>query len=267
MRRSSIVAVVLVAVLAACAGASAPASAELPEYMSCGKAAKVGGVYTGHYTSSTCSEESKVEGGGEYELQKGFGKKAAFSAKSGRVVLATNSEPVEMECKSSSTSGEFTGSREVRDVVIKASGCEWTGTKCTSAGMTSGHIATHPLDGEFGYLAGKGSEAPVVGLRLTEESTAYVVEFNCEGIEVRTQGPIYTEVSGDVNALSTESTYTFRQSGGEQQYTSFEGGGMPDGQWRWEFNAGGHGWEPEGGAQSGLELMAIGKTELIELKA
>jgi len=266
MRRTSTVAIALIAALAACALASASASAELPEYMYCGKAAKVEHQYVGHYTSSTCNSESKVETGGEYELEKGTGKKATFTAKSGAMTLATTKVSADMECRTSTTSGEFTGSKDARDIVIKASGCEWSGGKCNSAGLSSGHIVTSALAGELGYLAGKGTGSPVVGLRLSEESAPYVAEFTCEGAEVRTQGPIFTEVSGDVNAVSAESTYSFRQSGGVQQYTSFEGGGLPDGEWHWEFDEG-HGWEPEGGIQSGLEATVVAKGEALEIKA
>jgi hypothetical protein len=266
MRRTSTFAIALLAALCACTGASASASAELPEYMFCGKAPKVERQYLGHYTTATCSSESKVETGGEYEIEKGLGKKATFTARSGPLTLATTGVSVEMECKTSTAAGEFTGSKAARAVIIKASGCEWNGTKCNSAGLTTGHIITSALAGEFGYLAGKGSDSPVVGLRLNEESTPYVTEFTCEGVEVRTQGPIFTEVGGDVNTLASEPTYTFRQSGGVQQYTSFEGGGMPDGDWHWEFNVG-KGWEPEGGTPSGLEAAVVAKTELLEIKA
>src|SRR5271163_3955963 len=82
MKAIRIIGVAVLGVFAMAAIATASASAELPEYMLCGKAAKVDKVYVGHYASSLCTEESKVEGGGEYELEKGFGKKATFAAKS-----------------------------------------------------------------------------------------------------------------------------------------------------------------------------------------
>jgi hypothetical protein len=237
--------------------AAASASAELPEYMMCGKAAKVDKEFVGHYSSALCTEESKVATGGEYELEKGF-KKATFTAKSGRSILATPEIAERIECKSTSTSGELSGTKQVKDVVITASGCEASGARCNSAGAKSGHIVTNALKGEFGYIAGKGTKTPTVGLLLSQESTAYASEF--------TSGPIISEVTGDVNAVSAEATYTFRQSGGEQQFTSFEGGGMFEDEWHWEFNIG-KGFEPEGGNPSGLELTAVSSQEPFELKA
>jgi hypothetical protein len=265
MRRIRITGLCVLGALAMAAVTSASASAELPEYMVCGKAAKAEKVFLGHYSSALCTEASKVETGGEYELEKGFGKKASFTARSGAAVLATPEAPDTLECKSTSSSGELTGSKEARDVVITSVDCVASGSKCTSAGARTGHIVTNPLKGEFGYIAGKGTKAPTVGLLLEQESTTYVTEFECEGYKVRTQGPIIAEVTGDVNAISAEVTYVFRQSGGVQQFSSFEEG-LPDGVWRWEFNLG-SGWEPEGGDAFGLELTATAKGEALEVKA
>jgi hypothetical protein len=265
MKRIRTVGLCLLAAFATASVASATASAELPEYMVCSKAAKVGGVWQGHYTSALCTEASKVETGGEHELEKGFGKKASFTATGGASILASAEVPDKLECKSSTASGYFTGSKEVKEVIIKSSGCEAAEAKCKSAGAAAGKINTNALKGEFGYIAGKGTGAPTVGLLLEQESTTYAAEFVCGEIPVRTQGPIIGEVSGDVNAISAESTYTFRESGGVQQFSSFEDG-LPDATWRWEFNAG-KGWEPEGGDTLGLELTAAAKGEALEIKA
>jgi hypothetical protein len=245
---------------------AASASAALPEYVACGKAAKVDKAYVGHYTSPLCSEASRAQAGGEYELESGFGKKATFTAKSGKSVMTSAEVADQIDCKSTSTSGEFTGSKQMKNVVVAASGCEATGSKCTSAGLKPGHIVTNPLKGEFGYIAGKGTKTPTVGLMLSEEGTTYAAEFSCEGIEIRTQGPIIGEAAGNVNAISAEATYTFRQANGVQQYTSFEGGGLLEDEWRWEFDIG-KGFEPEGGDQSGLELAGAVSQGAFEIKA
>jgi hypothetical protein len=265
MRNARSIGVAVLVVLAVTGTAAASASAELPEYMVCGKAAKLDKGFVGHYTSALCTAESRVETGGEYELEKGF-RKATFAAKSGRTVLATPEIAEKIECKSTTTNGELSGTKQVKDVVITASGCEASGARCASAGAKAGHIVTNALKGEFGYIAGKGTKAPTVGLVLSQESSAYASEFTCESVAVRTSGPIISEVTGDVNEISPEATYTFRQSGGEQQYTSFEGGGMFEDEWHWEFNIG-KGFEPEGGNPSGLELTATSSQAALELEA
>jgi hypothetical protein len=256
----------LVAALATAAVASAAASAELPEYMVCGKATKIGKQFQGHYTSKECTEESKVATGGKHELEKGFGKRSAFTARSGGSKLASAEVPGVMECKSTASTGELTGTKEAKNVLITSAGCEAAGLTCTSAGAKTGEIITNPLKGELGYLAGKGTSTPTVGLLLVQENTGYAAEFDCEGVLVRIQGPVIAEVTGDVNTISTESTYAFRQSGGIQQFTSFEGGAFLDDVRRWEFNEG-KGYEPEGGDPSGLELTASARGAALEIKA
>jgi hypothetical protein len=265
MKRVRIIGLCLLAALAVAAVTSATASAELPEYAVCGKATKAEGAWKGHYTSSLCTEASKVETGGEYEIAKGFGKKATFTAKGGESLVASSEVPEKMECKTTTATGEFTGSKGVKDVILTSTGCEEEEAKCTTAGRLTGHIVSNPLKGEFGYIAGKGTKAPTVGLLLEQESTTYAAEFDCGELPIRTKGPVIAEVTGNVNAISAESTYTFRETGGVQQFGSFEGG-LPDENWRWEFD-GTKGWEPEGGATFGLQLTATAKGETMEIKA
>jgi len=266
MKRMTITGLCVAAALATAGVACASASAELPEYMVCGKATQVGKEYKGQYTTKECSEASKVQTGGKFELEKGFGKKVTFSAKSGKSILASAEVPEVMECASTSSTGELTGAKEVKNVVITSLGCEAGGFKCTSAGARPGQIITNPLRGELGYIAGKGTSTPTVGLLLVQEKTAYAAEFDCEELLVRTQGPLIAEVTGDINTISTESVDTFRQSAGTQQYSSFEGGAFLEDVWRWEFNKG-KGFEPEGGSPSGLELTALAKGGALEIKA
>jgi hypothetical protein len=264
MTRIRITGLCLLAAFATASVVSATASAELPEYMVCIRAAKVAKVWQGHYSSALCTEASKVETGGEYELEKGFGKKTTFTAKAGVSIVASSEMPTKLECKSTTATGELTGTKEVKDVILKSTGCETVEARCTSAGNPVDHITTNALKGEYGYIAGQGTKAPTIGLLLESEG-AYAAELNCGEVPVRIQGSIIGEVSGDVNAITTEPTYTFRQSGGVQQYVNFEGG-LPDDKWRWEFNVG-KGWEPEGGETFGLELAAVAKGESMEIKA
>jgi hypothetical protein len=266
MKHIRSIGLVVLGTLALAGLAAASAAAELPEYMVCHQAAKVRKVYVGHYSSALCTEESRVETGGEYELEKGFGKRAAFSAKAGSSVLESAESPDKVVCKTTSISGEFAGSKQLKGVLLKAAGCELSGSKCNSAGASAGHIVTNGLKGEFGYLAGKGTKTPTVGLVVSQESAPYAAEFQCETVEVRTQGPIIAEAGGNINAISAEATYAFRESGGEQQYTTFEGGGIFEDEWRWEFNFG-EGFVPEGGEPSGLDLTASSTQGAFEIKA
>lgn len=259
MRRIATVAIVLLGASVTAAALAASASAELPEYMSCQRVAK-----TGRYETNACSEENPG-GKGKFELVKGF-KGAGFTSKAGRTRLESVEIPEPMECKSTKLSGELTGAKEEKDIVATFTGCEAVGAKCTSAGAEAGTIVSNPLHGELGYLSGKGTSSPVVGVLLMAQETTYSSEFACEGLAVRIRGALIAEVSGDINAISSKSSYAFRQSGGLPQYTFFEGGTFLEHAWRWEFNRGG-GFEPEGGNPSGLEVTAPVASEPVEIRA
>jgi hypothetical protein len=261
MKRIGIVGLCLIAASVAGGLLTASASAALPEYASCAKVAKGA---KGHYANSVCSEVA-VGGEGKYEIESGFSK-AAFTSKGGKTRLEASEVPEAMLCSATKFVGELTGSKGEKNIIATFSGCEAAGSKCNSAGAKPGTIVTNPLRGELGYIAGKGTGTPTVGVLLSQQETTYAAEFACEGLTARVHGPLIAEISGDINTLSTSSAYAFRQSGGIPQYTSFEGGTFLEDVWRWEFNRG-SGFEPEGGQPSGLELTATATSEALEIKA
>ncbi len=250
-------------ILASGAGAvlAAGAAAELPEYFSCQKVAKGA---RGRYENRTCSEES-AGAEGRYELERGF-KDPSFSSRAGRSRLESVEVPEAMECKATRLAGELTGSKDEQNIVVTFSGCSAAGSKCNSAGAKAGMIVTNPLRGELGYLAGKGTATPTVGVLLTQQETPYAAEFSCEGLTARVHGPLIAEVTGNIDTPSAESVYSFRDTSGLPQYTNFEGGTFLEDAWRWEFNRG-RGFEPEGGQVSALELHAGVSSEAIEVRA
>ncbi len=265
MKRIGIVGLCLIAASGAGAVLAASAAAELPEYMICQKAAKVGKNFTGKFENSTCAEEN-ASGKGKFELEKGFGASRAFTSKAGKSRLEAQEVPEWMDCKSTRLTGELTGSKEEKNIVVSFTGCEAAGSKCNSAGAEAGAITSNPLKGQLGYLAGKGTGTPTVGVLLVQQETTYSAEFSCEGVAIRIGGPLLAEVSGNVNVISGKTTYAFRQSGGVPQYTSFEGGTFLEDAWLWEFNVG-MGYEPRSGNPAGLELSAAVSSEPVEIRA
>jgi len=262
MKRIGIVCLCLIAASGAGAALAASAAAELPEYVSCQRLAGGG---KGRYESKSCSEES-AGGEGKYELLRGFGKDANFSSRAGRSRLESVEVPEAMECKTTHLSGELTGSKDEQNIIVTFAGCEAAGSKCNSAGAKAGVIVTSALKGELGYLAGKGTPTPSVGVLLTQQEAPEAAEFSCEGLAARVHGPLIAEVTGNINTLSAESVYSFRETSGLPQYTSFEGGTFLEDAWRWEFNTG-RGFEPEGGQVAGLELHAGVTSTAVEVRA
>jgi hypothetical protein len=235
------------------------ASAALPEYKVCAKAAKVGKEFTGKYSDKACT---KTTTGGKYELVSGTGKKAAFKAKSPASKLETPGVGA-TECKSSTSTGNFSGSKEVKDVVTTFKVCTSLGKKCQSAGQKSGTIVTNASMGTLGYI----SKSPLkVGVVLSPETGTYLAQFECEGAQIRSLGSLVGEIKGNVNAISKTFTLSFKAVEGHQEFTHFEGGAEGEHEVHTEFNLGA-GFEPPGGLPSAQEQVSTVTGEALEIAA
>jgi hypothetical protein len=210
----------------------ASASAE-PALYECAKAPKVAKKYTGKYTDTKCSKEATAQ-----EVEEGKHNKYKLQAWS---LVSKKSKAKEfkgngrgfgwditgvggLSCTSSSDTGKFTSPTTAGNVVITLKGCEVNGRKCES-GSTAGEIVTNPLKAGFGYLAGKGTGIPSVGIDLSAESGEVLATArDCLfGTDAWT-GSVIGELS-PINRFTKEMTWTFRQSGiGVQEWTHFEEG-------------------------------------------
>ncbi len=212
-----------------CATAVASASAELPALYECHKLAKSKTTkkYEGKYEDKKCSKEAAGHEG-KYELQewnlvakknrvktfKGAGKGANLEVKGQSGI----------SCTSSAVTGKFTGPKTAGNVVVTFKGCETAGFKCTNVGKT-GEVKTNKLQGEVGYLAGKGTKTPIVGSDVQPEAPAeYLAEkLECGDLNVRVKGSVIGEI-GPVNTFSKTATFTYEQSAGKQKWEKFETG-------------------------------------------
>jgi hypothetical protein len=143
-----------------------------------------------------------------------------FSSKGGKAELKSGSEIV--SCTSSENKGgEVTGEKTAAKVTVKFAGCEKGGKKCSSGTLEAGKINTKVLSGEIGYV---GTEKNKVGLKLKPTTGEEFVNFKCEGgFETKVQGCVIGEAK-PLNVLQTTGTLSFRESGGKQEFTGFEGG-------------------------------------------
>jgi hypothetical protein len=182
VRHVRIMAICLVAACAICALAAASASAALPEW---GKCVKVpvevnGKVKTkGKYANANCTEET----GGEYEFLKGTSaipNKEFTNAMTSPEALFETSIGLQVKCTAETATGYLSGSKEVSTVYVVFTGCTNNlGEQCENATVRNeqtglveyitGEIRTRPLKGKLGYIAGKGTASPVVGLSLEPE--------------------------------------------------------------------------------------------------
>ena len=99
----------------------ASALAAPPEYGRCDKAAKVGKVYTGNFTNSGCTTKSEAKTG-KYEWFPGA-LKAKQTSTGGKGVLEEVGKYA-VGCESESSTGEYTGTKEGKNIVVKFKGCK-----------------------------------------------------------------------------------------------------------------------------------------------
>ncbi len=215
MRRIKMMGLCLVAVVALAAVAVSSASAALPEYQVCAKAAKVGKTYTGKFSDKNCSV-AEPKGEGKYELESWeAAKKKGFKGKNGVSTLDSYIPENEatpwtggtvvgvVSCKSGKSEGEITGAK-TSTVTVEFKTCTSEGKKCTSAGQKAGVIKTKLLNATLGYI-----EPGVVGSDVEAADKGVSAAFNCEGLEVVTIGSVIGVNSGNVNKVSKEGVQTF----------------------------------------------------------
>jgi len=218
MRRIKMMGLCLVAVLAVAAVAVSSASAALPEYKVCTKAAKVGKTFTGKFSDKTCAT-SEPKGEGKYELA-GWesAKKKGFKGKNGVSTLDSYIPENEatpwtggtvagvVQCKSGKSAGEITGPK-TSTVTVEFKTCTSEGKKCTSSGQKTGTIKTALLKATLGNISGG------VGSDVESVSGGPSAQFSCEGLEVVTVGSVIGVNSGNINKINKEGTQTFAVNG------------------------------------------------------
>jgi hypothetical protein len=307
MKRIRIGGLCLVAVLAMSTVVVASASAALPEYQTCYKVTKVTVKYTvikivkgvevpvekekaideGRYTESGCKAKAAEPGTyysgpeGKYELGTlANAKRVTFRGTSGPVKLAVPSHPkATLECTSSKSQGEYSGTKEEKNVVIEFKGCgieqievhetlKHAHTCSSVPEVTLGVIRTNPLKGELGYLAGKGTGTPKVGILLQPEAGGGAwAEFECRIVTIRDKGSIIGVLTGDINTFSKASSNIFSKAKSklEQEWTSFEGG--PASTFLTEVNQGKGFSLTEGGSTYGEINSSVSSGEALKVVA
>jgi hypothetical protein len=164
----------------------------------------------GEYTDSTCATKSSKPKKGKFEKPCGALSCAGLKSSTGEAVLEGG--PAAVKCTASTGEGEITGVKTDREVV-KFTGCEAAGQKCTSLrGATKeGEIVTNVLEttlidgpsepgqkGEKG-LSGLEPKEDEVWLQFANVAGAfapYLAEFGCTGVA-------FIRVSGSVSGITT----------------------------------------------------------------
>jgi FG-GAP repeat len=197
---------------------------EAPEFGRCVKVAPVKEgtklVYHGGFTATTCLLKSETKTG-KYEWFPGV-VKAGFTIalKEGAVTFETLKK-VKTTCKTESGSGEFSTGQEVSNVVLRLTGCESGGAKCTTTGLLEGELETKKLEGKLGWEV-KSTKKAALDLFPVGETGPFL-EYTCSGgLPLTLVGSILTPVS--VDKMATTSILKYKQASGKQKPEKFEGG-------------------------------------------
>jgi len=201
--RSALVAAVALLSMGGLGAVSANAAA--PEFGRCVKVA----AGTGKYKTSNCTTQLA---GGSFEwtteiVNKHFTTKIKETANT-HLTLNQTVTPFtsgHVQCKGETGSGEYSGTKEVTNVLLTFTGCETyhsvpsEGVAVNCEGAASGEIVLHPLEGVLGIISTtikQGKETRVVGLDLFPPEKTGLVLGPCNGISIGVAGSVIGKVVG-----------------------------------------------------------------------
>ena len=181
-----------------------------PEFGTCSKLVKGAGGYSG----SRCTT---VKEGGGYEWQAGVVQRR-FTLKAGgdkfEAASGTN-----ITCRTVTGSGEYSGPKEVSDVVVSFFGCESNGHKCTTPGLPEGDLESKTLEGVLGWEV-KASKKVALDLYPNGRNGPFM-EYQCVGgVPATVIGSILVPIKADEMLATT--TLHYKATKGKQKPEAFE---------------------------------------------
>jgi hypothetical protein len=197
-------------------------TANPPEFGRCVKLAK--GVI-GSYSTAACTAPATAEKF-SFEWSQGPGSNAKFTTKI-KELTTTTIETVggatRIVCSGQTGTGEYTGRKAVGNVVLTLTGCELSGSKCTSEGAEEGVVRTSVLEGSLGVTK-KAEPATKTKIAIdffpvVEAGT--VMSFSCGATPVTVTGSVLVPVTA--NAMKLSATLKFVAKSGKQNPEKFEG--------------------------------------------
>lgn len=207
----------VVALIAVCSVAGS-AWATAPEFGRCEKLKAK--PYKGGYTNAGCTTASATHEG-KYEWHPGVVKK--FQTSSGGKGLLEEVGKNAVGCESESSTGEYSGTKEVKNVVVKFKKCHAPPLVCTSEGHEAGELETAPLEGRV-VFASEAAHTTDFELYPAQGAEKFI-EFNCGGtLTVAVRGSILASVKPD--KMSETLKLTYKAKHGFQTPEYFEEGGL-----------------------------------------
>lgn len=254
MKRLSFAGLCLVIGCVASGVAAAGASAAAPEYGRCVKIAKA--PYNGGFTNSGCTTASGTHEG-KYEWYPGVVKR--FQTSSGGAGVLEEVGKYAVACSSESSTGEYSGTKEVKDVRVLFKGCKVTPYICTTVGLKEGELETVPLEGRVVW---ENEKEHKTALDLYPAGGAEkFIEFSCgAAITVAVRGSVLVNVKADKMSETLTLKYKAKHGFQTPEYYEENGKKVRD---VLEADFSGKGWE-----QAGQTITSTVKNEeKLELNA
>jgi hypothetical protein len=196
----------------------APALSAPPEYGRCLKVAK---PYHGGFTNSGCTAKSETKIG-KYEWYPGAVK--AKQTSSGGPAKLEEVGKYSVSCSSESSTGEYTGTREGKNILVKFKGCKVVPYICTSPGHEKGELETVPLEGRAVWENEKLRKTALDLYPSVGHET--FIEFTCgehAEVTVKVKGSVLVPIKADKMARTF--TLKFKAKHGFQTPEEYEENG------------------------------------------
>jgi hypothetical protein len=224
MKKLTTLTLCLVALAAMSLAMVASASAAAPEYGRClitEKNAKK--EYSGNFSDSKCTKkvtEAEKAKKGKYEWFPGVVKNKQVSIGGKGILEEVGKNAV--GCKSQSSTGEYSGTKDVKNVVVKFKECASGPFTCTSEGHALGELETNPLEGRVVW---ENETTKKVDLELFPAGgKEQFIEFTCGAtLTVAVKGAILVPVK--TNTMSATVSLKYKAKHGFQTPEFFEEGG------------------------------------------
>jgi len=209
----------MLAAVAIFAIAASSAFAAAPEFGRC-----VAAKGTGKYNSAKCVVEAKTTAEQKFEWLPGVVKnKFTSKIKASTIATLETVGGTKITCTNETSTGEYSGTKEIVKMVAKFNGCETSKLKCESpTAKEAGEIITSPLGGPIGYETDPklGAKAHLADELHSEAGN--VAEFTCSGLTVVVKGSVLHKIAA--NAMKLTATEKFSASKGKQKPEHFFGG-------------------------------------------
>jgi hypothetical protein len=216
MRRIGILAGMLVMALAGSGAAAGASSAAPPEFGRCAHTKAFGGE---KFNKPNCNKAPKPDGTPRRNFEWLPGTEhAGFTASGPATTLESAvAGTFTLACKSQRESGEYSGTKSLKHVVMTFSDCSSGGTPCSNG--EAGTIVSDPLEGAIGK---KDAGAKRVLLLLSPAGhTGPFAQFTCGGTSVTLTGALLGPIPTNKSTRTYEIRYVAHS--GSQDAEEFEG--------------------------------------------